>query len=342
MQRFSLHLSLAGLLALAQPLAAGETIPVQARPLAELAVHAEYRAPASVVSDGDSRISAEIMARIVELPVHVGEVVKQGALLARLEATDHRLALDREEAALRALQARVDLAAYQLDRARSLSRKNVVSEELLTQRETELRSLRAQLEGQEAAVTQARRRLAKTAVRAPFEAVIDARLASVGELASPGTPLLQIIDYRRLEVSVPLQARLAESLPRAERPELVTPVGRYPLRLRTITPAFDPVSRTREARLLFTGEAALPGSAGELVWRSTRPELPAELLSRRKGSLGVFVVDTQDGATRARFVPLPGAEEGRPAAVSLPARTLVITLGRFRLQDGDPVSLRQP
>ena len=338
MQRLSLRLILASLLALALPVAAEEAIPVQARPLAELAVHAEYRAPASVVSDNDSRLSAEVAARIVEIPVRVGEVVERGALLARLEAKDHELALAREEAALRALQARMELARYQLDRARSLSRKKVVSEELLTQRESELNGLRAQLDGQQAAVAQARRRLDKTTLRAPFAAVITARLASVGELASPGTPLLRIVDNRHLEVSAPLQARLADSLPRAGQPELVTPLARYPLKLRTITPAFDPVSRTREARLTFTNEAALPGSAGELVWRSTRPALPAELLIRRQGRLGVFVVE--EG--RAKFVPLPDAEEGRPAAVSLPAQTPIVTLGRFRLQDGDPVALRQP
>jgi len=327
-------LAITGLLLLAAlPVLATEAIPVAVQPLAELAVYPQFRAPASVLSDNDSRISAELSARIIEIPVRVGEVVKKGAILARLERTDFELALAREEAALQALQARIELADYQLSRARSLSRKKVVSEELLKQRESELSSLRAQLAGQEVALTQAKRQLEKCTVRAPFEAIISERLAHVGELASPGSALMQIVDNRHLEVSAQLQAPLAQSLPQAERPELVTPQRRYPLTLRRIVPAFDTRARTREARLQFTADAALPGSAGELVWRSQQPHLPAELLSRRDARLGVFIVD----GDRARFIPLPRAEEGRPAAISLPGQTPVITLGRFRLQDGDAV-----
>ncbi len=334
---------LAGLLALAalpaftaRAAASGETlpaIPVAAQPLAELAVYPQFRAPASVVSDNDSRISAELSARIEAIPVRVGEVVKKGAVLVQLDRRDFELALAREEAALEALRARLELAEYQLSRARALSRKQAVSEELLKQRQSELDHLRAQRAGQEVALMQARRQLEKCTLRAPFEAVIRERLANVGELARPGSPLLQIVDNRHLEVSAQLQADLARSLPQAERPELVTPRQRYPLALRRIMPAFDPRAHTREARLRFSADSALPGSAGELVWRSTQAHLPAELLSRRDGRLGVFVVDGES----ARFIPLPGAEEGRPAAVSLPGQTPVVTLGRFRLQDGDAV-----
>ncbi len=313
-----------------------EAIPVVAQPLAELAVYPQFRAPASVFSDNDSRISAEIGARIIEIPVRVGEVVKKGAVLARLERTDFELTLAREETALQALRARLELADYQLSRARALSRKQAVSEELLKQRESELSNLRAQLAGQEVALTQAKRQLEKCTVRAPFEGIISERLAQVGELASPGSALIQIVDNRHLEVSAQLQAQLTQSLPQAMQPELVTSQRRYPLTLRRIVPVFDPRARTREARLRFSADTALPGSTGELVWRSERPHLPAELLSRRDDQLGVFVVDGE----QAKFIPLPQAEEGRPAEVSLPTQAPIITLGRFRLQDGDAIRVK--
>jgi hypothetical protein len=49
----------------------------------------------------------------------------------------------------------------------------------------------------------------------------------------------------------------------------------------------------------------------------------------------VFVLD--ESGTRARFHPLPGAQEGRPAALDLPGDTRVVLEGRGRLQDADPV-----
>jgi RND family efflux transporter MFP subunit len=326
---------------------ASEPIPISAQSLGELAIYPEYRAPATVVSDNDSRISAEVSARIIEIPVKVGETVDKGTVLVRLEQTDIQLAITREHATADALRARSALARFQLTRARSLSAKKVVSEELLKQRESELNALLAEQKGQEAALTIAQRRLEKTIIRAPFKAIVTARLGQVGELANEGAPLVQIVDADRLEVSAMLQTRLAETLPKAKKPELATAGRHYALTLRTIVSAFDPRARTREARLTFDRTAtdgttaapdtAMPGNAGELVWRSPQPSIPAELVVRRKGKLGIFVVDGES----ARFVGLAGAEEGRPAPVPLETTTLIATQGRFRLQDGDKISLQQ-
>lgn len=320
---------------LASPVLAGEAVPVTARPLAELAIYPEQRAPAEVTSLNNSRISAEINARIVEIPVLVGQVVEQGGLLARLDSADFTLALQREQSNAEALAARIDLARYQLERAQSLAHQQAVSDELLKQRETDLKTLLAEQKGQQAALDQARHNVEKTALRAPFRAVVMERLGQAGELAGPGTPLLRIVDADRIEVSAKVQATQVESLASAQLPELVDDTGRQPLQLRTITPAADTRTRTRDARLTFVGAAALPGTAGELVWRSHQAHVPAELLLRRDNKLGVFqVVDGQ-----ARFIALPGAEEGRPAAAVLNRDTLLVVEGRFRLQDGDAVTV---
>lgn len=322
--------------------AASEPIPISAQPLSELAIHPEYRAPATVVSDNNSRISAEVSARIIEIPVRVGEAVDKGTVLARLEQADIALAMAQEQAIADALRARIALARFQRTRARSLSEKKVVSEELLKQRESELNALLAEQEAQQASLAMAQRRLDKTVVRAPFKAIVTARLGQVGELANEGAPLVQIVDANRLEVSAMLQASLAEALPKAKNPEMVIAGRRYALTLRTIIPVFDPRARTREARLTFAETNAMPGNAGELVWRSLQPSVPAELVVRRKGKLGIFVIDGGSAPVMTvRFVELAGAEEGRPAPVPLDATTLIATQGRFQLQDGDQVSLQQ-
>ena len=99
----------------------------------------------------------------------------------------------------------------------------------------------------------------------------------------------------------------------------------------------DSQGRTRKARFVFVDDAPAIGRSGELVWRVGAGMLPANLISRRDGVLGVFLLDTG----KARFEPLPGAQEGRPARVELPASSRVITMGRERLQDGTSVSVQQ-
>ena len=147
---------------------AAEPIPVRVQTFAELAIFPELSAPATVVSDNHSRISAEISARILEIPVRVGDRVPKGALLARLDQEDFKLALKREEAALAAVEAKLELAKYELKRARALSKKQAVSGQLLKQRETERNALLAEQQGLQVATAQAQRQVDKTQVHAPL------------------------------------------------------------------------------------------------------------------------------------------------------------------------------
>ena len=319
---------------------ASEVIPVISKPLSSVAIYPQFRAPANVISMNNSRISAEVSARITSIPANVGEEVKKDQVLVRLEQRDYQLAVEREQAKLEALLARIKLADYELNRALSLSKKQAVSEQLLKQREAELNTLRADEKGQRVALQLAKQNLEKTVIRAPFPAVITEHIGQVGELAAPGSPLLQIVDSSNLEVSANIQAHHAEEIIKAKSLHLLSEGNRYPLLLRVITPAIDSKSRTREARLLFKNEQlfkdkpAMPGGAGELAWERSSASLPSDLLVKRNGKLGVFV----QRENQARFLPLPDAEEGRPASTNLPPDTQIITQGRFRLQDGDAVS----
>jgi hypothetical protein len=108
---------------------------------------------------------------------------------------------------------------------------------------------------------------------------------------------------------------------------------RYPLKLLRATPLVNPRTRTIEVRLGFTEEAAPPGASGRIHWRSGFSYVPAELLVRRNGQLGVFL----DNDNHARFHPLPGALEGQPARSDLPEEAWIIVEGRHSLQDGSNV-----
>jgi RND family efflux transporter MFP subunit len=326
-----LTLALAGLAAGA---AARDPVPVKVQPLAQVALHPREEAPATVVSLNESTVAAEVAGRVVEIPVRVGDPVPRAAPLARIDCRDHELERDRVEATLRGTAARLELARYQLGQAESLSRRGNVSEETLAQRRADLAALEAQELEQRVGLAIAGRRVEKCQVRAPFRAVVTARLASEGEWRNPGEPVARLLDLEAIEVSAQVEASDVGDL--GEDAALVFSDGRraYPLTLRAVVPAVDARARTREARLAFAAEAALPGTPGRLVWQAPSPHVPADLLVRRGEALGVFTVE--DG--RAVFRPLPGALEGRPAAVALPEATPIVLEGRHGLRDGDPVA----
>lgn len=321
-----------GSLFLLSSVAAAADVPhaVTWQPLGELLIQAQHEAPAAAQSLNESRIASEVTAVVRTLPVQVGEVVEAGATLVELDPRDAQLALDRAQAALAAAQARIRLAEFQLQRARELHERNFASADTLTQRETELALAQAERAAATAQVASAQRDLDKCTIRAPYRAIVHARSAQLGELAAPGSPLLTLIDVSRIEVSAQIQPQDSASLQAADDILFVAPGTRYAVRLLRISPAIDRATRTQEARLPFSGQAAPPGTEGTIRWQGETNLLPADLLSRRNGRLGVFVAD---GDT-ARFAVLEQAQEGRPVAVTLAPATRVIVDGRFSLQDG--------
>lgn len=316
--------------------AADNPVNITVKRFSEIATYPEHRAPAVVVPQNDSKINAEVTAKVIDIPVRVGQVVDKGTVLVRLQDGDFALVLQREQAALNSLESRIELARYQLQRVQTLSKQQAVAEELLKQRETELAVLLAEQIGQQAALQQAKRNVEKCTVRAPFQAIISDKFAQVGELAAPGTPLLRIIDAEHSEVSAKLATVKVDLIRAVKNFQFLTEKRSYGLTLRAITPSVDPVERTQEVRLEFVSDKALPGSAGELHWTDNQAHLPAEYLLRRKSIIGVFVVKNN----RAEFVALPDAVEGRPARVRFSANEQVVEKGRFRLQHGDAVTIQ--
>lgn len=307
-----------------------EPVKTASRPLSEVVVYPEREAPARVVSLNETRLAAQVSARVASTHAEVGQTVARGAVLVRLDDIDLRLALERARAQAEAARARLGQAQAQLERARGLRERNFISPEALTQRETELAVARADLRVADNAVDLAQREVDKCQLRAPFDAVVKSRDAAVGSLAAPGTELVVLVDARRIELSAQIPPADLASLRERGTARFVHAGQQYETRLLRSSPLMNEHSRTVEARLGFSAAAAPSGADGRLLWRDPRAHLPAELVVRRGAQLGVFAAEQG----RSRFVPLPLAQEGRPAPVNLPPDTRVVTDGRHSLQDG--------
>ena len=94
---------------------------VTAAEVSVLVMYPRQVAPASVISNDDARLSAQVDARVVQVLVDVGDVVTAGAELVRLDETDFKLDEKGDRAGILALQAQLRLARAQLGRARKLA-----------------------------------------------------------------------------------------------------------------------------------------------------------------------------------------------------------------------------
>lgn len=330
------RIRLAGLLLLLIVQAAGaDPIPVRTERLQTLLSPQTFSAPATVEPLNRPRLSAQVTGSIAHLPVQVGDNVRTGELLVELDCQVHQQREKNADAALSRANAHRRFAAEQLQRAQNLKRKSSISEEVLDQRRTELLTAEADVRSQQAQLALARIDVERCRILSPFDAVVGERLASEGDLANPGTPLLELVQLDRAEVSAAVRTHEADTLAQAPAPHFEYLGGNLPLRLRALPPLVDERTRTREARLQFVSGSAPVGSAGRLIWSSSERLLPAHLPVRRGEQLGVFVA--RDG--EAVFVPLYGAREGQPARVDLPGDSLLITEGRQRLNHGDAITV---
>jgi RND family efflux transporter MFP subunit len=247
------------------------------------------------------------------------------------------LNLKQAEANLASSKARLSQANAKLKRARTLGGNQYISADELLERETDVMVFSAQIQAEEVAVSMARRNLEKCTLTAPFDGVVGKRMAQVGSFVRNGDPLIAVTQVDRFELNAEIPDAQADEAGYADMVRFESRGQSWPVELLRLSPVINSEGRTRQARFTFVGSAPAVGRTGELVWRVGEGMLPSNLISRRSGVLGVFVVDSG----KARFEPLPGAQEGRPVQVNLPANTRVITLGRDRLQDGATLNVQQ-
>lgn len=296
-------------------------VTVTVKPLSMLLAYPERSAPATVVSLNHSQISAELAARIEQIYVRVGDRVKKGAKLARLDCRDQKLALD-------AARSRFRLAQKELDRAVTLRQSSNIAEQNYAQAETEMEQAKIVRQQQQVLV-------GRCLITAPFQGVVTARIAATGGLAAPGTPLVELLDIEHLEVSSRVPRHELVTLREARSLDFREGKTVFPLSLRAITPLIDSQAQNQEVRLTFKQKASLPGATGRLVWALRQPHIAANFLSQRGQKIGVFIAKDD----KAQFYPLADAKIGHPAVVDLPGKTMVIQDGRFALNDGDAIRI---
>ncbi|MBE7500694.1 MAG: efflux RND transporter periplasmic adaptor subunit [Verrucomicrobiales bacterium] len=276
-------------------------------------------------------LEAKVSGRIENLPVTLGQAVKAGDLLVQLDVREGRARLD-QAVALR------QQAVRELERFKAL-----LQQEAVTQSEFDAVEARSRVA--DAAVVEAETILDHSRVVAPFAGIITRKLADVGDLASPGRPLLEIEDPAafRLEADVPeatigrlkIGDRLQVQIPALAR-ELEGAVAE-------IAPAADPVSRTSRVKLDLPrspdlrsgqfGRLTVPLGEIQTLW------VPTNALVRR-GQMELVFVATNNLA-QMRLVK---TGKRTPQGIELlsgvvPGETVVVD-GAANLRDGQPLQVR--
>ncbi|MBK8973112.1 MAG: efflux RND transporter periplasmic adaptor subunit [Hahellaceae bacterium] len=159
-------------------------------------------------------ISAQTQGRIAQWFVDVDSVVTKGQNLLALESAEQDARQEQAVAQLAEAQARVAEAARQYERVRQLFDKKTVSQSQYDSAEAGLKAATARVKAAEATLTEATRQLSYTRVQAPYAGIVTQRHLEVGELATPGKPLISGFSLEKVRVTTWVPQSVAEPVRR--------------------------------------------------------------------------------------------------------------------------------
>lgn len=325
-------------------------------------------------------IAAKITGRVTGVFFDEGTHVHQGQLLATLDDSDAKRALDSamadrdaSQAGIADLQVQLHLAEIELKRASELRQAGVQSQEQLDTSNTAADSLKAKIElaKEQVAASDARIREAQQAVdncviTAPYDGIVVSKDAQVGEMVSPvsagggftRTGIATVVDMNSNEIEVDVNESYIARVKDGQKVMAVLdayPNWQIPSHVRTVIPTADRQKATVKVRISFDklDPRILPDMGIKVTFLSDEPTvkkgaatptvaalLPSDALHDENGKKIAFVVKNEKLERRA--VAIGNTEGGETEILSgLVAGDQVVVKGPANMQDGQAVQIKK-
>ncbi|MCB1790833.1 MAG: efflux RND transporter periplasmic adaptor subunit [Gammaproteobacteria bacterium] len=267
-----------------------------------------YRLDGVAEAVNRSTVSAQTSGRVVEVNFDVDDYVRAGDVIVRLEDSQQRASVTRDEALLKAAVARRLDAEKEYTRIKGVFDKGAVAKAELDRVTANLKEARASEQAAEAALSQARQELAYTEVVAPYNGIVIERLIEVGETAQPGKPLMSGLSVDNMRVTVDVPQNLVAAI-RSEGKAQAQVAGKWVAAASvTVFPVADSRSDTFKVRLQLPEDTTgvFPGmyvKVGFVTGVDRALVIPLSSIVLRSEVVGVYVVG-DDGSIRFRHIRL--------------------------------------
>ncbi len=290
-----------------------------------------------IVSDEIVKVSPEVGGRLIELEVEEGDMVRKGQLLARIDVTQLRKQLEELETALQ-------LATEVYERQKRLWDQQIGSEIQYLQAKNNKERLEKSIETLQV-------QLNKAQVYAPISGEVDRLFTRVGELVSPGMPLLQIMDIRHVKVTADVPENYLKAVRKGQRVQVRVPA----LEQTFVAPiartgnVIDPSNRTFPIEIpLHNSDGSLKPNLLAVVYindftKKDAVVVPLSLVQQDlSGQWYVFVAEEgpEGAVARKMFVSLGDSYEGQVVITQgLKGNELLISDGARSLADNQPIQI---
>lgn len=302
----------------------------------------------SVKARTEANLGFRVSGKIIERTVDIGERVKPGDIIARIDPTDLHLAVKSAEAAVISAKAQLDTTALNEKRAQQLVDKGVASTSALDQRKLEHDQAVSAYEAALSARDQAANQAAYAELKSDVGGIVTAVPGVAGQVVSAGTPVVTVARDGEKEIAIAVPEQEIRHFTAGKTVDArfwADTALSLQATVREVAGSADPASRTYAVRLSIPDDPAVllgmtasvemhVGSAGASV------TVPVASLAEKDGKPVVWLVDRASGVVSSKPVTVSGfAEEGARISAGLAKGDVVVSAGTQFMSDGLKVKL---
>lgn len=292
--------------------------------------------------------SFRIEGRLIERSVNVGDRVRPGQLIARLDPQNEESSLQASRAQLVAARAQQVDARNNFARMRDLVTENAVSRASFEQSEVQVKTADSAVEAAQSQMTLAENRLSYARLVSDVAGVVTVVGAEPGEVVAAGRMIVEVAKEGGRDAVFDFPAAVKESMP--ANPDITVALTMEPKttasgRVREVSPRADPVTGTFRVRVQLIDAPVAMRLGSTVTARMKRGAtegyvIPSSALVRSERQPAVWVVDPKASTVTTRPVDVKEYDPSMVVVASgLNPGDIVVTAGVQALRPGQKVRL---
>lgn len=295
-----------------------------------------------------SRVAFAIGGRIQKRKVEVGDRIKRGQIIARIDPVSFQHAVEAGKANFAEIGARLEQARRDSDRMTALAKEGAIASAEEESVHASQKALFAAWERAEVQVKEAKRQLKESVLRAPFNGVVTAVLAEPGEMVEAGTPVIVLEGSAEVEVEVEVPESLVANVKEGDTLTInlpmigvealkgtVTQIGKGALGPGGLFPVVVTLPKTEGVRSGLTAEVRFPTGTYSGIG------VPVQAVINPSGQAASVLKVEKNTVKRVAVSTYKLIEQMVEIDGNLKEGDRVVTAGHQQLIDGETVEVLQ-
>ena len=218
-----------------------------------------------IYSKSSPSLAVEVSGRVVEIIADVGDEVKAGDILAKIDSEKYNLQFSQAKAEIARLDALLVNQELDLKRAEKLFQDNLVSEEMMDRTKADFNALKEQMNAADAQLRNANRLIEETNIKAPIESEVAIKHIDAGDYVQPGMVVYELVDTKNLKVDLSFPEYLSPKLKKGLEVRITSPTNPDEIvisKIKDIKPNIDSRNKSLTTIIDFENPGTwLPGAS---------------------------------------------------------------------------------